>query len=141
MTSASDGILFIAKVSPRSHRDTVKGVVQLPHDRLGLAVRVSPPAANGAANEAVIELLARTFKVSRSCVEIKSGANGPMKVIRIKGDPIVLKMRLDDNPDLRSLTSGLKVSLAPASRINAKSGHNMRLKAAVRGLRLQRHTL
>lgn len=69
-----NGISLTVKVSPKSHRDEIKGLVGLPHSRVGLAVRVSPPAADGAANEAVICLIANLFDVPHSRIEIKSGA-------------------------------------------------------------------
>lgn len=94
LKSTGNGVLLAVKVSPKSHQDGIKGVVALPHDRIGLAVRVCPPAADGAANEAVIELLSVLFKVPRSCVEIKSGAASRTKMIGITGDPVALRARL-----------------------------------------------
>jgi uncharacterized protein (TIGR00251 family) len=92
----TDRVLLAVKVSPKSHRDTIKGIVELPHGRIGLAVGVRPPAADGAANEAVIGLLAELFDVSRNSVEIKSGATSRAKVISIKGAPYSLRARLVD---------------------------------------------
>lgn len=88
------GVLLAVKVSPKSHKDAVKGIVDLPHGRIGLAIRVSPPAADGAANEAVISLLAQLFKVSRSCVEIKSGAISRIKTVGIHGNHLALRTTL-----------------------------------------------
>jgi uncharacterized protein (TIGR00251 family) len=94
VTLGTDGIFLTVKVSPKSHKDAVKGIVDLPHGRIGLAVRVCPPAADGAANEAVIGLLANLFEVPRGCLKIKSGATGRTKVISIKGGPLMLQTRL-----------------------------------------------
>lgn len=91
-----DGIALTVKVSPKSHQETIKGLVDLPYGRIGLAVRVSPPAVDGAANEAVLCLLANFFGVPRSRVEIKSGITGRMKVIGIKGTPLALQARLTE---------------------------------------------
>jgi len=95
LRSTGDGVVFAVKVSPKSHQDAIKDIVELPHDRIGLAVRVSPAAADGAANEAVIELLSGVFKVPRSCVEIKSGAASRTKMIGITGDPAAPRASLD----------------------------------------------
>jgi len=89
-----DGVQLTVKVSPKSNKNAIKGIVDLPHDRIGLAVRVCPPAVDGAANEAVICLLADLFEVPPSRVEIKSGATGRVKVIGIKGVPQTLQTRL-----------------------------------------------
>lgn len=87
----ADGILLTVKVSPKSHQDTIKGVVELSHNRLGLAIRVSPPAADGAANEAVVDLIAKFFRVPRSCVEIKSGTTSRIKTVGVRGDRVALQ--------------------------------------------------
>lgn len=91
-----DGILFAIKVSPRSHRNLIKGVVELPHDRIGFAIQVCQPATDGAANEAVICLIAELFKVPRSSVRIKSGFKSRVKMIEIEGPPLILQKRLSD---------------------------------------------
>jgi len=90
----TDRVYLAVKVSPKYHRDAIKGIVELPHGRIGLAIGVRPPAADGAANEAVIGLLADLFDVSRTSVEIKSGATSRVKVISIKGAPLALCARL-----------------------------------------------
>ena len=95
-------VSLTVKVSPKSHQDTIKGIVNLPHGRIGLAVRVRPPAANGAANEAVTSLFADLFKVRRSCVEIEAGANGRIKVIAIRGDPLTLQARFNTACEIQS---------------------------------------
>lgn len=97
LKSTGDGILLTVKVSPKSHQNVVKGIVELPHDRLGLAIRVSPPAADGAANEAVIGLLAEFFRVPRSYAEIKSGATSRIKTVSIRGNCLTLQTVLIEN--------------------------------------------
>src|SRR5215469_2017162 len=57
----SDRVFLTVKVSPKSHRDAIKGIVNVAHGQVALAVGVRPPAAEGAANEAVIGLLANLF--------------------------------------------------------------------------------
>lgn len=101
--SISDGILVTIRVSPKSHQDAIRGIVELPHDRLALGVRVSPPAADGAANEAVVEVLAKVFRVSRSCVEITSGATGRVKTVFILGNHLVLRAMLTKSVTARPL--------------------------------------
>ena len=92
----SDRVFLTVKVSPKSHRDAIKGIVNVAHGQVALAVGVRPPAAEGAANEAVIGLLANLFDVSPSFVEIKSGATGRVKTISIKGAPLALQARLHE---------------------------------------------
>ncbi len=55
------------------------------HDGV-LAVRVGAPPVDDQANEAVIDLLAATFGVRASAVEIVRGASARRKLVRIRGD-------------------------------------------------------
>lgn len=81
--SIRDGQLtFRVQVVPRASRSEVSGE----HDG-SLRVRVAAPPVDGAANEALIRVLAKKFKVSRSAVRIVSGQNGRMKQVSIEGDP------------------------------------------------------
>lgn len=65
-------------VHPRAGRNEI--VVLEPGS---LRVRVTAPPANGAANEAVRDLLARALQCARSDVEILRGHTARTKVIRV----------------------------------------------------------
>lgn len=68
------------KVVPGASRDEVVG----PHgDRL--KVRVSAPPEGGAANRAVLALLAGRLRLSPSAVRLVSGAGTPLKVVGVRG--------------------------------------------------------
>ncbi len=79
--SVKDGkILFKVQVVPRSSRSEVVGV----HNG-SLKVRVAAPPVDGSANDELIRVIAKTFKVSRSAVSIVSGQSSRLKHIRIDG--------------------------------------------------------
>jgi uncharacterized protein (TIGR00251 family) len=60
-----------------------------------LKVRITAPPEKGKANEAVVELLAKTLKVPKSSVEIVSGHTGRIKKVFIKGvDFALLQQKL-----------------------------------------------
>ncbi len=86
---APDAIEFEVHVRPRASRSALAGV----HDGV-LALRVCAPPADGRANDAVIELLADTFGVRASAVEIIKGASARRKLVRIRGDVERLSVRL-----------------------------------------------
>jgi uncharacterized protein (TIGR00251 family) len=66
------------KVTPRASRDEIVGL------RDGaLAVRVTAPPVDDAANRAVIKLIAKRAGVARSRVRIARGARGRRKRIEI----------------------------------------------------------
>jgi uncharacterized protein (TIGR00251 family) len=50
-----------------------------------LKIRVTVPPEEGKANRAVIELLAKALKVSKSSIRIKRGTTGRMKTLEIEG--------------------------------------------------------
>ena len=87
MTAA---VLIAIRVTPRSDRDAIEGA-----DAQGrLRVRVTAAPADGAANRAVIKLLAKGLGMPRSSVAIESGAGSRLKRLRIDGcDPPMLEAR------------------------------------------------
>jgi uncharacterized protein (TIGR00251 family) len=80
ITTRPSGVRFSVRVQPRASRDEVLGV------RDGrLAVRVTAPPVDSAANEAVVRLLAEWLDVPRGAVRIASGETGRTKVVEIAG--------------------------------------------------------
>lgn len=75
-----DGALLDVLVQPRASREQVG---PLHGDRLKIAVQAPP--VEGAANEAVIRLLARTLGVRRADVTVRAGATGRRKTVHVRG--------------------------------------------------------
>lgn len=73
------------RVTPRGGRDAVEGWSRDEADRPVLKLRVAAAAADGAANAAVIALLAKTLKVPKSAVRILRGETARLKQIEIDG--------------------------------------------------------
>jgi uncharacterized protein YggU (UPF0235/DUF167 family) len=59
-----------------------------------LAVRLAAPPADGAANEALIRLIAKALGVARRDVTLESGASSRLKRLHISGDPASLAATL-----------------------------------------------
>lgn len=79
----NDGqVIFKVHVVPGSSRSEIAGS----HND-SLRVRVAARPVEGAANEELIQLLAKTFRVSKSSVRIVSGARGRAKQVSIDGEP------------------------------------------------------
>ena len=65
---------------PRSSRSEVVG-----EHNGSLRIKIAAPPVDGAANEELVRVLAKTFNISRSAVTILSGQTGKVKQISIKG--------------------------------------------------------
>ncbi len=77
-TEKSDSLVFNVRVVPRASKSEIVGE----HDN-ALKVRIASPPVDGAANVELIKLLAKTFDVSNSQVEIISGQTSKTKQIKI----------------------------------------------------------
>lgn len=76
------GVRFSIKVVPGASRDRVMGLLG---ESLKLAV--SKPPSGGAANDAVVQLLARTLGLRASQVAIVAGHAHPRKEVEVSGLP------------------------------------------------------
>lgn len=80
LTRRDRGVRFSVHVQPRAARTEVRGV----HNG-ALRVRVQAPPVDGAANAALVELLAGSLGVPRRSVRVVSGETARLKVVDIEG--------------------------------------------------------
>jgi uncharacterized protein (TIGR00251 family) len=85
------GVRFSVRVQPRASGAGVAGV----HGG-ALKVRLTQPPVDGAANEALIELLAAALGVPRRSVRIVSGATARTKVVDVDGTDVARVRQLAD---------------------------------------------
>lgn len=80
-----DGLTVALKVTPRAGRNAVGNVVD---DAGGkrLAVAVTEAPDKGAANAAVIKLLAKTWRVPKTDMIILQGETDRRKLLLVRGD-------------------------------------------------------
>lgn len=74
------GVMITVRVQPRASRNGIVGV-------LGdaLKVRLTAPPVDGAANEALIDLLRSTFRIPAAAITIVSGTSSRTKVVELAG--------------------------------------------------------
>ena len=89
-----DGVvLFDVRVVPRASKSEIVGT----HDD-ALKVRIAAPPVDDAANAELIKLLAKSFGVSKSEVEIVFGMSSKTKRVRVAGaEPAMIAAILKGN--------------------------------------------
>jgi uncharacterized protein YggU (UPF0235/DUF167 family) len=80
MASARPEIRFGVRLTPRGGLDRVDGVVDGT-----LRARVAAAAVEGAANQALLRLIADELHVPRSAVRLVAGATARTKVVGVEG--------------------------------------------------------
>jgi len=80
ITDAKSGTAFPVRLIPRASRNEVEGITGN-----ALKVRVMAPPVEGAANKALIKLLAERLKVRKSQIEIVAGRTSQHKMISVVG--------------------------------------------------------
>lgn len=90
----ADGVELAVRLTPKGGRDGPDGVVADGAGRALAALRVAAPAVDGAANRALIRLVADGLDVAPSAVRIVRGEGARVKQLRIAGEPARLLARL-----------------------------------------------
>ena len=80
------GIVLHLRVTPKGGRESVDGIWTASDGRRYLAVRVSAPPQDGAANDAVRRFVAKQAGLPRSAVTIEAGEQAREKRLRLEGD-------------------------------------------------------
>ncbi len=95
------GVLVSLRVRPGARHEAVGGMAAETDGTVRLQVAVTAPPEDGRANRAVAALLAHAAGVSKSAVEIRTGAASRLKTALIKGDAatILARVRALANPD------------------------------------------
>lgn len=85
-----DGVRLRLRVTPGARRDAIEGAAASPDGAAELRVAVGAPPENGAANEAVVALLARAWRLPKSSFEVVRGGAARRKTVAIAGDPAAI---------------------------------------------------
>ncbi len=83
----ADGVRLRLKVQPRARRNRVGGLVTDADGNQALKVAVTAAPESGAANDAVIALLAKELHLAKSALALVAGASDRRKIIKLAGDP------------------------------------------------------
>ncbi len=89
-----DGVTVAVRVAPRAARARIEETVADARGARMIKVSVTAAPEGGKANEAVIGLLAKAWRVPRTSLSVVSGAAGRRKTILASGDTEDLFRRL-----------------------------------------------
>jgi len=79
------GIRLVVRAQPRASRSAVVGPIDDGRGAVALKVAVAAPPVEGAANEAIVALLAQVLGVPKRSVTIARGETGKSKQIDVAG--------------------------------------------------------
>jgi uncharacterized protein (TIGR00251 family) len=79
-------VTLAVRVTPKSSKTALAGIMSMPDGRNVLSVRVAAPPVDGAANAALIAFFSKSLGVRKSDVTIASGEGSRLKILRISGD-------------------------------------------------------
>ena len=91
----ADGVIVMVRLTPKGGRDSLDGVETLADGRAVLKARVRAAPSEGEANAVLGRLLAKTFGVAPSRVEIIGGSTSRIKRVKISGNTPALVATLE----------------------------------------------
>ena len=90
-----NGVTVVVRLTPKGGRDSIDGIETMSDGRTVLKVRVRAAPFEGAANEALMALLAKSLGVPPRSIEITGGATSRIKRLKIVGDGPALAAKLE----------------------------------------------
>jgi hypothetical protein len=82
-----DGLRVAVRLAPHAKFNRLLGIAAAADGGRALKVSVTAPARDGRANEALLQLLARTWHLPRRNLSIVAGATSRNKTVRVTGEP------------------------------------------------------
>jgi len=95
LNAESPIIRFAVRLTPKGGRDSIDGIEAMSDGRVVLKVRVRAAPFEGAANDALVTVLAKALGVPPRSVEIAGGATSRIKRLKIVGDGPALAAKLE----------------------------------------------
>jgi uncharacterized protein len=89
------GIVISVRLTPKAAQNSLDGIGSLADGAEVAMARVRALPADGAANKALIAVLAKALKVPKSAVAIVSGAGSRLKKLKIVGDVPAIASDID----------------------------------------------
>lgn len=91
-----EGLRIRVRLTPSGRRDGFDGVMNDADGNPILKASVTKAPEDGKANQALIKMLAKEWKVAKSLVDVIQGPTSRNKVVLIKGDAQALNQQIGD---------------------------------------------
>ncbi|OJT95124.1 MAG: hypothetical protein BGN82_00100 [Alphaproteobacteria bacterium 65-7] len=89
------GVRLAVRLTPRAARDGLDGVTADADGRPLLKIRLTAPPVEGEANAALAAFLAKSLRLKKAAIEIRSGETGRTKILHLSGESAQIRARLD----------------------------------------------
>jgi uncharacterized protein YggU (UPF0235/DUF167 family) len=100
--AAAGGLVVVVRLTPKGGRDALDGIAPLADGSIALKARVRAAPHEGAANAALVRLIAQAAGVPAGQVAIVAGATARIKRVKIAGDPAAIAGALEASADGRT---------------------------------------
>ena len=87
-------ISVTVRVIPQGGANQIDGISWTGDRQPFLKIRVTAPPEDGKANDAVMQLLAKTLHIRKTDIQLFRGHQSRMKIFKISGDDEDIKLRL-----------------------------------------------
>lgn len=94
LEAVADGVRLTLRVTPKASRNAIAGLADTASGGKALKVTVTAVPEGGKANEAVVKLLAKAWKLPKTSLTVVAGATDRNKIVHVAGDPAELTRRL-----------------------------------------------
>jgi uncharacterized protein YggU (UPF0235/DUF167 family) len=99
--AGASGVSVTIRLTPKGGRDAIEGIEQLADGNVVLKARVRAAAVDGAANEALIRLIADALGIARRNVALIAGQTARIKRLKIAGDGPALAAAFERMAEMR----------------------------------------
>ena len=89
------GVRVAVRLTPRAAADRILGVAHDADGAPALKVAVTAAPERGRANRALVELLAKAWKLPKSSITLVAGAADRRKLVEVTGEPAILMAKLE----------------------------------------------
>lgn len=93
---AAGGVRLFVRATPRASRNAVQGVAEGADQRQQVKISVTAVPEDGKANTAIIELLAKAWRIPKSSIGVVAGGTDRSKILFVAGETEALMTRLSD---------------------------------------------